>query len=114
MSYDRTDDYLEAFQIAWHEAGLPDLDKIASADQQRYIAGSIESSAEHVGQAFYSPPQSDRIAAISQEFEAKRQGLIRDHDATEAHYKRIVDDLRRTITRLETRIMTLTEQGFSD
>lgn len=113
MSYSITDYWLEAFQIAWSDAGLPDLDTIATKQQQRSIAFGLESSAEHVGQAFYSPPPSDRIADITREHEAKSKRQEQEAAAREDWLNRALEDKRREVNRLQWRINDALEKGLN-
>ena len=49
--------------------------------QLEYLAGAVENGHEHYGQAFYSPPSSDRINVIEQEAAEKFKQLQAEFDA---------------------------------
>jgi hypothetical protein len=50
-------------------------------EQARQMAKDAMLAQEHYGMAFYSPPDSDRIADIGKEWQAKYQKLEREFEA---------------------------------
>jgi hypothetical protein len=60
------DYWTECIAIAAEECALTLTD-----EQLNYLASAAESGHEHYGMAFYSPPDSDRIADIEREWKNK-------------------------------------------
>lgn len=50
-------------------------------EQLGCLASSVESGHENYGQAFYSPPASDRISEVERESAAKLKALQREFDS---------------------------------
>ena len=67
------DYWKECIGIAADECGL-----VMTDSQLELLAGAAESCHENYGMAFYSPPASDRIAVIEQEWQAKYKKLEED------------------------------------
>jgi hypothetical protein len=63
---DSIDYWKETISIAADDCGL-----VLTDEQLDCLAGAAQSSHENYGMAFYSPPPSDRIAVIEQEWKAK-------------------------------------------
>ncbi len=63
----------ECISIAADECGL-----VMSADQLEEIASSVQSGHENYGMAYYSPPASDRYAAIEREWKKKYDDLKKE------------------------------------
>lgn len=72
MGYDRSDYWREAVEIALSEAGV-----VATPEQIKDIGGSMECSAENIGQAFYSPPageyEESESARLRRELKIERE-----------------------------------------
>lgn len=72
----RQDYYAECLSIASDECGLA-----LTPEQLKYLAEAVEGAADNVGQAFYSPPASDRYNEIEREWKAKYEALKREFEA---------------------------------
>lgn len=75
------DYWKECIAIAAEECPTP---IVLTSEQLDYIAESVEGGYENYGQAFYSPPASDRLNAIEAEWKQKYAALKADFD----NYKR--------------------------
>lgn len=106
MAEQRNDPYLdywrESVSIALDEAGIA-----ATREQIDEVAHGIQGSHENYGQAFYSPPASDRIEDIEREYRRKLEAW----DAEMLRQEKLADerekDLRRANDRLRWRIEEL-------
>lgn len=70
------DYWQECISIAAEECELK-----LTPEQLTYLAEAVEGGHEHYGQAFYSPPASDRLDDIEREWKAKHAALQREFDA---------------------------------
>lgn len=70
------DYWKECIEIAAEECDLT-----LTPEQLEGIAGSVSGGHENYGMAFYSPPASDRIAAIEGEWKQKYEALQAEFDA---------------------------------
>lgn len=104
MSDGKRDYWAESMAIAAEECGL-----VLTPEQLEYLAGAAESSHEHYGMAFYSPPASDRIAQLQREFDKRADDLRKQADAEMAIARRLDEDRQRTIRRQAWRIEELLE-----
>ncbi len=75
MSYNKTDYYAEGLADAFDEHGIT-----ATPEQIKAVAESVAGYAEHEGQAFYTPPASDRIADIERGWQAKYDALKKEFE----------------------------------
>lgn len=71
----QTNYWEECISIAAEECGLT-----LTPEQLKYLTEAVEGSHENYGLAFYSPPSSDRISAIEDEWKAKYKALEREHE----------------------------------
>jgi hypothetical protein len=55
-----------------------ECDLVLSSEQLRHLAESVEAGHDNYGMAFYSPPASDRIADIENEWKAKIEAKDRE------------------------------------
>lgn len=72
----------------WQECiatAAEECDLKLTPEQLVYLASSAESGHEHYGMAVYSPPPSDRINDIEQEWNAKLKRLQDEFDAYKGH-----------------------------
>ena len=81
----RTDYYAECISIAAEECGLS-----LTPEQHKYMAEAVEGGADNIGQAFYSPPASDRYAEIDREWQAKYRRLEQEFDTYKNNAERAV------------------------
>lgn len=72
--------YEEAFLLAMEEVGCWHLVEQMTREQREQVGASIAISAEHEGQAFYTPPDSDRYHQIDREWKAKFDRLQAEFD----------------------------------
>jgi len=70
------DYWKECLAIAAEECGLS-----LSDDHLTELAEGVMGGHEHYGMAFYSPPSSDRISVIENEWKAKYNALQKEFDA---------------------------------
>ncbi len=70
MSMAKVDYWEECLSQAADECGLK-----LTKEQLSYLAGAAENGHEHYGQAFYSPPASDRISEIERDWKRKYAAL---------------------------------------
>lgn len=75
MSYNRIDYWTECVATAAEECGVALTD-----EQLKYLADAVEGGADNVGQAFYTPPASDRLSVIEREAQSKLDALQREFD----------------------------------
>lgn len=54
---------------------------VATEDQIKEIAATVQCAHENYGMAFYSPPSSDRVSSIEREWKAKLDALQREFDS---------------------------------
>lgn len=80
MSYKREDYYAEGLSEAFDEHGIT-----ATPEQIKAVAASVAVYAEHEGQAFYTPPASDRIADIERGWQAKYDALKKEFERYESN-----------------------------
>lgn len=73
---DTLDYWEECISIAAEDCELK-----LSSEQLTCLANGAESGHEHYGQAFYSPPASDRYSQIEREWEQKYKSLQAEFDA---------------------------------
>ena len=69
------DYWKECLSEAADECGLK-----LTAEQLDCLAGAAESGHEHYGMAFYSPPASDRVAAVERECREKLKAQQTGHE----------------------------------
>lgn len=110
LAEQRNDPYLgywrESVSIALDEAGIA-----ATREQIDEVAHSVQGSHENYGQAFYSPPASDRIADIEREFRKKLEAKDDEMLKREKRADDRAEDLIRTNNRLRWRIEELLEKA---
>lgn len=68
--------YAEGLAESFEEHGIA-----ATTDQISLVAADVANYAESEGQAFYTPPASDRYNQIEREWKAKYEALQREFDA---------------------------------
>jgi len=66
MSYNALDYWKECISCGADECGLT-----LTSEQINDLAEAVQGGHEHYGQAFYSPPASDRIGVIENEWQTK-------------------------------------------
>ena len=71
----REDYYAECLSSAAEECELT-----MTPEQHKHLAKAVESAAENIGMAFYSPPASDRYSDIERDWKAKYQRLEREFE----------------------------------
>lgn len=71
---EKMDYWEECIAIAAEECGL-----VLTKEQLDALAGAAESGHEHYGMAFYSPPASDRISDIEDEWKRKVKDKEEEH-----------------------------------
>jgi len=71
----------EAVMMAFEDSGLWDAIKDIPMDKLMEVGATLSVSAEHQGEAFYTPPASDRINSIEREWKAKFERLQAEHDS---------------------------------
>ena len=72
----KKDYWQECIAIGAEECGLT-----LTSEQLECLAGSAEGGHDNYGMAFYSPPSSDRLHVIENEWKAKHAALQREFDA---------------------------------
>ncbi len=104
MTDAKRDYWAESMAIAAEECGL-----VLTPEQLEALAGAAESSHEHYGQAFYSPPASDRLEAIQREHERRAEDQQKELDKERQRARELDEDRQRTIRRQAWRIQELLE-----
>jgi len=89
----KADYYEEAFMIAMEEAGCFHLVDQMTQQQRKDVGAGIAGSVKHEGQAFYTPPASDRYSQIEREWKAK-------YDSLKAEYDRYQETAGKTLGRV--------------
>lgn len=81
MSQASHDYWREAFMLALESMDRFDIVETMTAEQLNEMGEALSGSYENYGDAFYSPPASDRIADIERHHEARFAALQREFDA---------------------------------
>ena len=74
---------MSAQQDYWQECisiAAEECDLKLTHEQLTYLAEAVEGGHEHYGQAFYSPPSSDRLDDIEREWKAKLKAQQDEHE----------------------------------
>jgi hypothetical protein len=77
------EDWMSAQQDYWQECisiAAEECDLTLTPEQLAYLAEAVEGGHEHYGQAFYSPPASDRLDDIEREWKAKLKAQQDEHE----------------------------------
>ena len=85
--YTKKDYYAEAVSNAAEEC-----EAVLTAEQCEYLAGAFMDAHETIGQAFYTPPASDRYAEIESEWKKKYNDLKAEFDRYRGHSERAVKE----------------------
>jgi len=104
LSDAKRDYWAESMAIAAEECGL-----VLTPEQLECLAGAAENSHEHYGQAFYSPPASDRIADIQREHDGRLADQRKEAEKEAERARQLDEDRLRTIRRQNWRIQELLE-----
>lgn len=73
MSYSKADYYAEGLDDSFAEHGVT-----ATPEQIKAVSIDVAGYAEHEGQAFYTPPWSDRISDIERDWQTKYAALEKE------------------------------------
>lgn len=95
MSRNDFDYWRESLAIAAEECELA-----ITSEQLDCLADAISGSHENYGQAFYSPPASDRISVIENEWRSKLKEAEKDAERRLEQADQNAEELRRRINRI--------------
>jgi hypothetical protein len=79
------DYWTESVSIAMQEAGIS-----FTPEQARQVGAGIQGSHDNYGMAFYSPPASDRISAVENEWKQRVDRIQKELDTYRANAEKAV------------------------
>lgn len=98
----------ESVEIAFDEIGKWDLIESLTDDERKQIGEALAGSYENYGLAHYTPPASDRFAAMEREWQ---QRVEDERDRTEAARRGAEKAVRRALRLMPSTNISVTDDG---